>query len=71
LTNLAPVFTASRRRIRLLPIDFDYYAGARMDPEFCIMKRPDCQRGLLERSEKAILLVRQRTAMRGSRTALD
>lgn len=26
---------ASRRRIRLLPVDFDYYAAARMDPEFC------------------------------------
>jgi trans-o-hydroxybenzylidenepyruvate hydratase-aldolase len=25
----------SRRRIRLLPIDIDYYGAARMDPEFC------------------------------------
>ncbi len=24
-----------RRRIRLLPIDIDYYAAARLDPEFC------------------------------------
>lgn len=25
----------SRRRIRLLPLDVDYYAAARIDPEFC------------------------------------
>jgi len=25
---------ASKRRIRILPIDMDYYAGSRMDPEF-------------------------------------
>lgn len=27
--------TASRRRIRFLPINNDYYAAARMEPEFC------------------------------------
>jgi trans-o-hydroxybenzylidenepyruvate hydratase-aldolase len=26
---------ASQRRIRLMPVDFDYYAAARMDPEAC------------------------------------
>lgn len=26
---------ASRRRIRLMPVDFDYYGAARIDPEFC------------------------------------
>jgi trans-o-hydroxybenzylidenepyruvate hydratase-aldolase len=32
---LAADINVSRRRIRLLPLDVDYYAAARIDPEFC------------------------------------
>lgn len=33
--TLYPDLNLSRRRIRFLPIDADYYAAARIDPEFC------------------------------------
>lgn len=32
---LVPDLNLTRRRIRFLPIDADYYASARIDPEFC------------------------------------
>ena len=34
VSNLLLNYEVSRRRIRFLPIDFDYYGAARMDPEF-------------------------------------
>lgn len=33
--HLVADLNASKRRIRLLPIDADYFAAARIDPEFC------------------------------------
>lgn len=34
LSNLPLLVELTRRRIRFLPIDFDYYAAARIDPDF-------------------------------------
>lgn len=33
--SLVPDLNLSKRKIRLLPIDADYYAAARIDPDFC------------------------------------
>lgn len=33
--TLLPDLAASRRRIRFLPLDVDYYGAARLDPDFC------------------------------------
>jgi len=35
VANLLVNIALSHRKIRFLPIDFDYYGAARMDPEFC------------------------------------